>query len=377
MTPIGCLYVPDFPAWALRAGRGLQRGVVVVDRERVVARDRAAARGGVEAGMTRSRAALVLPTAHIAVRDAAVEAAAWASLLALVHAETPFAEEDGPPMLFFAAAEPSALRALVRAHGLCAGLAGDRETARLAAVRAAPGTVLAVPEARRTAFLRAFPVARLDGLGFSADTAERLALYGLDTLAAAARLTKTQLALQFGPEGERLYGLLHPRQAAARPVGRFTPPPAVTVRLELDAGAGELHELLPATAHLAERLATALGERLAGRLHLVLGPPEAPAATAVRLLPRPTHAPRALLQAAKTLLHEALRPGLDVADVALQAAGLVPPPRRQLDLFARRSAIAEAVERVERRYPGALRRVVQTPHALFEEDAFTLVAAAG
>ncbi|HEX7119844.1 MAG TPA: DNA polymerase IV [Longimicrobiales bacterium] len=87
---------------------------------------------------------------------------------------------------------------------LSIGGATNRLVAKLAASRAKPGGVRIVPPGEEAAFLRGFDLPELPGIG--PRTAERLARFGLRTVADALRYPADALASWFGERGgRRLY----------------------------------------------------------------------------------------------------------------------------------------------------------------------------
>ena len=150
---IGCLYIPDFPAWALARTMPSSAPMVAIWAGRVIA-----SRGarGVEVGDRADRVARLCPEAVVRVRDIHVEQACWEGVLRSLHRVTPFIESADPPFVCFRADTGDAIDTLAAELGIQIGLAGHRATARLAAVRAASGHVLRIPDARRIAFLDRF-----------------------------------------------------------------------------------------------------------------------------------------------------------------------------------------------------------------------------
>lgn len=420
---VACFHIPDFPAWAFARSGRVRRAVVVHASGRVVAATRAARQAGVEAGATSGRARSLLPDAAHVTRDGALEAAAWEETLAELHRLTPFladgaALEDGSApgraagrgWAFLRDAPEADLRVLAARLGAQVGLAGHRTTARLAAARAAPGSFVEVRPGRESPFLARFPTAGLGALGFDADLTGRLGLLGYPDLRAARALTLRHLTAQFGREGERLYGLLHPKKEA--PVGLFRPPPSITVALDFDAPLSEPADLVPAVERAAETAASQLRRLRCRRVSVRLlvrgdhgrgGSPD-PCLLATRVLPEAigadpdaaegtvahrARAARAVRSVSATLLldllgEEARRRGCAGGDEPDEGGRLAPEfdgfsvelgalahaAHEQGGFFASRPTVYPAVRAVHRRFPGAIQRVVIVPHALFDEDGF-------
>jgi len=282
-----------------------------------------------------------------------------------LHRVTPFIAPSGPPWAWFRVDASDPLPALAAELEVRVGVAGDRATARLAAVRSADRHVLRVTPDRRRAFLDRFDVDLLPEVGFPEEMAERLRLFGYPTLGSLAHLTHRHLRSQFGPDGEALFGMVHP--GPDFPVPLHVPPPAVEVAEEPEQSVRDA-ELSAVAALLAGRASEALEGRRTQRIVLEVHPDGDVPRRASRLLPEPHGRPDALRRFALRLLPEVVRPDEAMSRVVLRLEALRRPEVSQADLFSVRRAVTGAVRRVHRRYPGSIRRAVLRPHALLPED---------
>jgi hypothetical protein len=332
---------------------------------------RAAALREVRPGDRADRIARLCPEARIRVRDASVEWACWDGVLDAVNRITPFIVPSRPPWAWFRVDAIESLREIAAEPGIRIGVARDRATARLAAVRSADRHVLRVAPERRRAFLDRFDVGLLAELGLPEEMTVRLRLFGYPTLGSLAHLARRQLKAQFGADGEALHELLHPGEDPAIPL--HVPPPAVDVAEEPESPVRDA-ELSAVVALLAGRASEGLGDRRTQRIVLEVHPGGGLPRRASRLLPEPHNRADTLRRFALRLLPEVVRPDEAVDRVALRLEALRRPDVSQVDLFSVRPAVVGAVRRVQRRYPGGIRRAVLRPHALLPEDEVTLEA---
>ncbi len=243
------------------------------------------------------------------------------------------------------------------------GLGPSRFSAWVAAQRAEPGRVRAVPRGRAAEFLADWPVGRLP---IAAELGERLIQFGLRTCGDCAAIAPADLQRQFGHEGLRLH-----RLCLGRDPGQVDPwhqPPVCGVRRVLAGGVADLESLRFGAEELAQGLARELARqgRAAGRLRLVLlGEPERQPSGA---LERPAWwgelAPAAPMASAGELLGPLLsllgsaRLRAAVTEVGLEGLGLVDPPATQVGLWqgrvTDRAAIDRAVDRLHARFGSGL-----------------------
>ncbi len=369
---VAVVRAPDLPAWAFARGARGGRPIVVVEGGRVAACGPTARRAGLATGDPAERAGDLVPGADVRTRDRALEAAAWEETVGRLNRLTPWLEPEDAGWTVLAGAPAPALAAVANEMGLAVGVAPARSHARIAALRAASGSVVAVRAGEEPAFLRATPVDVLSAAGFEPEVPERLGLLGYDTLGAVATLTRRHLDAQFGPEGRRLHALLHPGEE--RPVALYYPPPALCATMAFEDGAVEPSELLPAVDHASAEAAGALRGLLVRRVTVRL---------AVRGERRPRVAGRVLPTAsgdaaylARQARGEALRlfDGGEVEAITVELGSLTPGSVVQGRLFAGRPDVYMAVRGVHRRFPGSIRRAVVTLHAAFPEESYRFEA---
>ena len=362
---VGCIHIPHYPAWALRR-QGSEASLVVVEGGRVVGAGPGAREGGVEVGMTTHRAQSILPDATVLPRDTALEAALWEEIEQKLNATTPYVERDRPGRSFIRPHDEDGLEAVVDEIGAHAALAPTRTDAHLGATKAVAGELLRISSEHACAFRQKLSVHRLTHLGVPEETAERLELFGYDTVAAAADLTKRHLTAQFGDTGKHLYRLLHTDDDPS--VAAYTPPPTIEETHRFDLPEGEPGPLKAAIDELLETALEALDGRAAQRLTLRLQCRERGAKVTARILRDPQCSEHALRTTAHTLLDDLLQSDHQVDELTVELGALQQPGGEQGHLFFRRPAVRTAVETVHERYPGVLQRAVLVPDGVFPED---------
>ena len=367
------LYIPHFPAWAFQQHERLDAPLVVIERGRVVAASAMLRRIGVTIGITGERVQALVPEVVIRLRDASFEEAAWEEVLQAINRYTPFMESEGPGFAFFG--PPDALadtRALAEITQAQIGMGPNRSVALLASLKPASGTVLQVESRYVPSFLNQYPIERLLDLRFEDSFVEQLGLFGYRTLGKARTLSLRHLKAQFGAEGARLHGLLHPDEPD-KPVPLYRPSPTLTTVYEFEHPVSEPGDLLPALDYLVERAAARLGDHRCQRIKVSLQcSPSAQSRFACRILPEPVGTPRRIMHTARTLLTGMLQRALQVETLTLELSALRRPEASQTSLFSQRPALNRAVQAVHRRFPESLKRAVVQKHAVFPEDRVRL-----
>lgn len=370
----GCVCIPHIGAWAIREceqGGGPKR-LVVVASGRVTAVSAAARADGVEHGMTIARVQTLCPEVSIRPRDPAMEAAAWQRVETRLNRATPYVETEQPGRAFVRPHEIPALARAVNDLGAHAALAPGRSVAHLAAEKALPGELLQIQPDRVPGFLRRLPVHALTAAGMSEEIPEQLALFGYNTVHAVRALSKRHLTAQFGDDGKRLYAFLHEND---RPVAAYVPPPSIEAHHAFEHDQTEPGAVEAALASLLDTAAEQLDGRTTRRLAVHLQDRDAPRRIAARTLREPRHGGD-LATIADTLLHTIVHDGMHVSAVGIRLSALATPTGRQGRLFHQRPGVRKAVEAVEQRYPGAVRRAVTQAAAIFDEDRYDFVPVA-
>jgi hypothetical protein len=318
------------------------------------------------------RARALFPEATFFSRDILLEQAAWEGVLHRINETTPFVEALECGVAFFrphALAETSALAGQLVAR---IGLGPDKHVARIAAVRSAPGAVLHIREENLPRFFSQTSVAVLSSLGFDEDVPSRLALFGLTSLDKVSALTRRHLRVQFESAGEALFDLLHPASEASR-VATYYPPAEVTETFALDFSTCDFVQLSSLVDWMARRVALRLGRLCCSRLALRLQSENTGCVQGLsqqRALKTPTADPGVISRATQYLLRCALESPVDIVSVDLTLSGIQNPQHAQGTLFFDRPPLRAAIERLDERFPGALKRArLVHPDAPFPEDA--------
>jgi hypothetical protein len=321
------------------------------------------------------------------------EFSAWEAVLERINRITPFMEStfgrnrtskgassltaSDQPQLWFAA-HPEEMRMTVRALGASVGFGPHRSTAWLASIRAGAGQLLAVPDGEVDGFHDDFPIAWLEEAGFSLECVDGLQMLGCETLGSARSLNERHLNLAWGKEGLRVHQLLRPDDVVA--VSIFQPAPSINSHFTLFTPCYDAPYLVPIVHRLVQRSHDKLKNNIVGQVRLVLHLEGHPAERTARLLTHPTARLDALVRFAEQLTEELFarltqekgRVGIEKVEVEL--AGLLTGDMIQMSLFDRRlREVKEAVSKVHRRYPRALKRSMVREGAHFHEDRYSYV----
>jgi protein ImuB len=146
------------------------------------------------------------------------------------------------------------------------GVADGRFAAILAARSSTDaGAPVVVAPGESAAFLAPFPIGAVD----DDDLAGLLARLGITTLGSLAALPRGDVVARFGPPG----GMAHRRASEGddRPVDARSPPPDLTVQMELDPPATDVGPVVFAGKHLADDLAARIQELGLACTRLVVG----------------------------------------------------------------------------------------------------------
>lgn len=373
-----CLYIPHFPAWA--HGRLLKRyaPVVVVSGGHVIAHASSRHLRDIQIGDRADRVEQLCPEAIVRVRDTELERACWDDVLREVNDITPFIAQTAPPFLYFSGAKFADVRALaIRLHARM-GQGENRSASQLAAIRAAEGNVIQLRPRRWAAFLRRFDVAHLTELDFAEEMLEQLRLFGYTTLGDILHLTERQLGAQFGPDGKRLFEMVHPGTDGR--ISLYAPAPSIEEWHDFeDPVALEPGILEPVLQDCIDRAAKDLGAYRSQRIQLGLQlVHESEPRWEGRILSIPRNRPGTLFRLTAPLLQDlllklyGLTSGETVAGIGIRFESLRHPSIQQGALFDERPAVQGAVRGVHRRYPGSVRQATVKHHALFEEDEIAL-----
>src|SRR6266550_1420881 len=214
--------------------------------------------GGVRRGLRRREAPRRCTGLVVLPHDPAQDARAFEPVVAAVEELAPGVEVLRPGVCAVAARGPAryfggdqAVVARLGAHVTatvprvtCAvGVADGRFAAGLAARQGA-----IVPRGESRAFLAPFPVDTLE----SPELTDLLRRLGLRTLGAFAELPPRDVLARFGPDGARAHRLA--RGLDERPLAARTPPPELSVQVELDPPVERVDIAAFAARSLAEEL---------------------------------------------------------------------------------------------------------------------------
>lgn len=357
----GCLRIPDFAAWVMRY-RHAERKLAVFYRGRVVARTWGLRRL-IMPGEAVERARAAHPEVRFVERDVLYEQVRWQAVLEKVYGLTPLVEPVEPGLAYFEPLEPLSPAALARDLEAQVGAGPTRSVARIAASRTHAGHFLEIAARGVETFLRATPVKMLRDLGYSVEMVDRLELFGLNRLDRVARLSHRHLVAQFGVEGESLFALLD-RSREEFPITPFQPPAAVVREFCFEEEVREPAEVEPVLASLAQEAAAELEGAVCTRVMVeTMGRCE-DAASLVSSVVKEGTADAGLLY--RTALRSLQRswPASPVETLRLTLGSLRAAPVSQGHLFFYRPDIRTAIERVHRRYPNAILRVVPAMRSL-------------
>lgn len=252
------VWVPDWPVRA--AGfAGASDAVAVVLANRVVACSAAARADGVRRGLRRREAQGRCPTVTVVEYDANRDARAFEPVVAAVESVATRVEIIRPGLCVLATRGPSRyfggdgplaelISSLVPAARI--GVADGPFAAVLAA---RVGVV--VPAGESPAFLAPFPVSALE----RPELADLLRRLGIRTLGTFAALPAVDVLARFGPDGALAHRLASGLDD--RPLDARTPPPDLTVWMELDPPAEQVDRAAFGARHLAHELHEELGRR--------------------------------------------------------------------------------------------------------------------
>ena len=252
------VWCPDWPV-AAAGFDGAADSVAVVFANRVVACSAAARADGVRRGLRRREAQGRSPSVTVVEHDVERDARAFEPVVARIERLTPRVEVVRPglcafdtrgPSRYFGGDQALAQRIAKLVPDGRVGVADGPFASQLAARRD-----VIVPPGQSPDFLAPFPVSALE----RPELADLLRRLGLRTLGAFAALPSVDVLARFGPDGALAHRLASGLDE--RPIDARTPPPDLTVALELDPPA----EQVDRAAFAARQLAHELHEELARR----------------------------------------------------------------------------------------------------------------
>lgn len=365
---VGCILIPHFSARVLLE-HDVPPPVAVVSSGHVISVGPQARSSGVEPAMTVGRAQTLCADLSVVSPDRALENAEWERVEKLLNSTTPYVETVLPGRSYIEPHDREKLRSVVAAIDAQSAIAPTRIDAHLAARKAVEGELLEIEEGHLRGFRRDLPVEKLVGVGVEEEVAERLALFGYDTVASAGDLSRKHLKAQFGESGEVLYDRLNAEDNPS--VSVYSPAPTVERTFRFERPRQEPGPLKTILKSLVEKLAEELDGRTAQGITLELAHHGEGRTVTSRTLREPENRPHALESISSTLLEEALKEGVRIEEMIVRFGALANPEARQGKLFFERPAVQKAIRTVHQKYPGSLQRAVLSPEASFEENRVT------
>ncbi len=371
---VAALFVADLPTWAfgrLDPQLPLHLPILALSGERVVGANMPARKAGVRPGEHYARAMQLCPQALAYPHDEPAAQAAWEAVVATAYTFTPRVEVAHPGLLFAADLNPSEAEALAQVTQSRVGLAPSRGTAHLAALAAPQGSARVVRA--ELEFIAQVGLVYLRGMGFSPELTDRLELFGIHHLGDIHRyrLSKAQLKAQFGAEGERLYAIAHGLLDA--PVPRYREPEEILERIEFEVPVVEPWEFEGALVEIVSRAARHLGTKVVWVVAVSVFTPLG-CSTRRRVLGAGSQDPGTLCRVARLTLADAHVGGVEIQALEVRLGQLSLPPARQGDLFGSfsRPDVQDAIELVDRRFAGSIKRVVLKA-GTFPEDSYDFI----
>lgn len=362
---VGCVYIPDYPARALLR-QGEPPPLAVVDQGEIHSAGGTARARGVEPKMRVDRARTLCDDLTLHPRDRALESALWEQVERVLNTTTPYVERKRLGLSVLRPHDTDRLQSVVKSLRAQAGLGPARIDAQLAARKAGTGKMLEISAEYQKSFRQGLEVDCLVSVGVDPEIVERLRLFGYETVAAVASLSKRHLRAQFGESGSRLHDRLH---ASTEPsVSVYTPPPTIERTHRFERSQRDLGSIQTAVDTLIEDAVTALDGRTTQRITLRLrGRAEEPV-IASRILRDVQSAVDPLQSTAHTLLKERFSTDTAIREVDVVLGALEQADVTQQKLFYDRPEVKKAVKTVHERYPGILRQAVLDRDAVFAED---------
>ena len=212
------------------------------------------------------------------------------------------------------------------------------------------------------------PIAVLEQLGLKPTTVERLSWLGMATLADLKRWSKAQLQSYLGDEAKLV--LPYIKGTFETEVALYTPPHIITETHTFTDPALEPYLINPVLEQLVQRSLTALGDKAATRLELKVS---AAGITFVsERVGKTGITPKNLYTLAEQALEDSGALGLEFEQLSLNLKGLY-RPSEQGRLFDQKKRLHQAVEKVEKRFPGALLKITESDlYSLLPEFRYSL-----
>lgn len=354
MNEFTCFRVPNFWVWSHR--RLYSEGeLLLVQSQRVLACSDRLTERGVQVGMTVAAAEALtqsLPLQTVPVDYHCAELA-WEELLEGLYGYTPFLLPQWPETCW-ARLDIEQTRSLTEQFGLAAGLASDRATAQLASLLAQPGQCLQVAPGQEQEFANQVPLPTLLHGGVAWVSLERLHWLGFARVGDLRRLSEAQLTLRFH-DGALLHRLSRP--GSRQSLGCWAPPEERVGEAVCEEGCQRQEGFKLALQCAHENLGDRLTSRITVELEYAHG-----VERAARWLKQPTGQARKIALTAQPLW-EGLQREQEPERIRLRLAGLRTPQRQQGSLWLLRPSVQGALQQLQQRFPGVVKKVAWHPGA--------------
>lgn len=239
------------------------------------------------------------------------------------------------------------------------GLGHSRYEAELAALSVAEGQV-------RLGVHPQTPLYCLRGVGLSQGSLQRLQWLGLSHLEQLRSWSKASL-MAYLPEALALWPYLHPSPNQA--VRLYRAQTSLKAGFAFQEAVQEPQQWLPVLHHLAQRLCQQLGHQAAWGLRLQLDLWGGLRQQAVRIAKAPLYQELPMVRMAQRLLEPLAALGIE--SLRLELFALHDRAHQPLLLGDQAPQLKRAVQEVQMRHPGALRRaVMDNPYTLASDQAF-------
>ncbi|MFM8473734.1 MAG: hypothetical protein ACKOBV_09490, partial [Candidatus Kapaibacterium sp.] len=360
-----------------QSARGCVEDVVVVHKRMVVAATKGARARGVSEGDSGQRAERLAPGAHILLREHGTELGVWEEVLHAIYATTPHMAEESSGTVLLHVRDMAMLRRLAEQFKACVGIAASRTTAQAASYFCEAGSILFVDDDEAKSFLRDASVECLTWWGAEEEWVEKMMLFGLRTLGAAAQITQRQMTAQFGKGGGIVHRCIRELLKDERhPLPLFEPPPVLRAEHRFDDPVREPRDLESVLRILMKELMGTLREvdgrrcswiavRMHGRSGIVR--------TERRILKDGTQSDGVLRTSAEILLRT-LMDGSECTELQVEMGGLSIAAPEQMSFVPERVSPYSIARTVEQRYPRTMHRVqMKDPDAYLREQQWMLV----
>ncbi|CAA9556797.1 MAG: hypothetical protein AVDCRST_MAG86-264 [uncultured Truepera sp.] len=361
---MSALFEP-FPIWLSEWESPPLAAVPLVSRHKskVVHASPVARSLGIKAGSSLATALSKAPDLEIVEAESPYLTASWERLVEEVSGFTRTLESPSLGRLLMGL-EPADATQIAETYRVRVGMAESLEVATLAALISSPGQVKIIEPDRQDRLIDALPLYVLKGVGLSQRALDDFGWLGVERAGELRRWSKAQVAAYLGRAGKGVMPYLFGPYRTL--LGRYTPPPRVTVQAVFEEPQCEPLTLHPALEQLCFKSATELGGKAASRLTVTVVS-QGLTFKAARIAKMPLMRAAEMFRLALLALADTNAQPLGIDTLRLELGGLS-RPSEQLSLWPQKERVAYAVEVVEARFPRAILKLVEDdPHALASE----------